>query len=715
MLDYGAETTAVAERATVPAVEARRADKAVTLTALVALALRARYLILSIALLGGAIGFGLSKGLTPRYVAAAQIYLDPRSLPGLEGDNPAQDSNGFINFVETQTRIITSQAVLERVVSNDKLFDDPEFGGAPSLLFRLFGLGAQPTQAERVAGAVHTLGSRILVRRPERTFIIDISATSNDPKKSARLANAVAQAYIDVRGSMHSDAARQAASSFTAGLDSLRERVLSAEKAVETYKAEHGFVGTRELYADEQRLKELNQQLTYARTRLEDTRSRYEQARRAHSSDSDLADIASSMNLMSLNNLRNQQAEASQRLADLSADLGPQHPVVRNAVARLAETKRLVAAELSRAAGSLRKDYERARSTEEALSREVSRLESRAIASAQASVKLRDLEREVEASRSIYQSFLTRARQTGEARQLDAASTHIITMATPPTARSFPPGAALMSGAGLAAGLAAGLGVAFLRDRRRLAPDATPEKSADDRVPESLAVTGATRFTIRGPAERSVILELTRLGIPFVRPFADRRELDAVASRLAEMAAASERPLVIGLVGDTPGAARTVMAVNIALALRLEELEVALVDADEKKASLTVLIEDGVEALGDARSPYVETRDGVLLALPSIDGSSAAPGAVARILRDLRRGRPAPVDVVLCDGVAADGAALDLVDRIVPIVSGDKSATDIDDLPEALRAKLALILHFDHPDPWLPRKEEPRERARKTA
>jgi hypothetical protein len=65
--------------------------------------------------------------------------------------------------------------------------------------------------------------------------------------------------------------------------------------------------------------------------------------------------------------------------------------------------------------------------------------------------------------------------------------------------------------------------------------------------------------------------------------------------------------------------------------------------------------------------------------------------------------------------VAADGAALALVDRVVPIVSGEMSAADIDDLPEALRSKTALILRFDHPDPWLPRKDEARERARRSA
>jgi uncharacterized protein involved in exopolysaccharide biosynthesis len=498
MLDYSAKAKDATERATVAPVEETRGERAVTLAALVALALRAKLLILCVAVAGAAIGFGLSKGLTPRYVAAAQIYLDPRSLPGLEGDSPGQDSNGFINFVETQTRIIASQAVLERVVSAEHLLDDPEFGGAPSLLYRLFGIGVRPTEAERMDGAVRALGARVIVRRPERTFIIDIAATSDDPKKSARIANAVAQAYIDVRGSMHADAARQAASSFTSGLDSLRERVLSAEKSVENYKALHGLVGTRELYVDEQRLKELNQQLTFARTRLEDTRSRYEQARRGARSDADLADIAASMNLMTLNNLRNQQAEASQRLADLSADLGPQHPVVRNATARLAEVRRLVASELGRVAGSLRKDYERARSTEVALTREVRKLEGMATDAAQASVKLRDLEREVDASRSIYQSFLTRARQTSEARQLDAASTHIITMATPPVSRSFPPSGALMAGAGLAAGLAAGLGIAVLRERgRKPQKESKPVLAALE--PESFAVT--TRFAPLGEEE----------------------------------------------------------------------------------------------------------------------------------------------------------------------------------------------------------------------
>jgi uncharacterized protein involved in exopolysaccharide biosynthesis len=705
MLDYGAEAKQSAAHARASNTDSVQPRSGFGVAQALALALRHKLFIAAVAFACAAAGFGLTKALTPRYLATAQIYLDPRGLPGVEKDAAAgQDSTGFINFVETQTRIITSQLVLERVVSAEKLTSDPEFDAPPSLLSRL--LGRRAADGDPVAGAIRTLGSKIVVRRPERTFIIDISVSTNDPNKSARLANAVAQAYIDVRGTMHSDAAQQAATAFTSRLGGLRERLLGAEKQLEEYKAANGFVGTREAYIDEQSLKEINQQLTFARTRLEDARSRYMQAQRASRSDADVAAIASSLNLSTLTSLRSQQAEAQQKFADISADLGPRHPAVRNAAARVAETRRLVQAELGRLRSSLHKDYERARGTEEALQRDLERLQHKAVVSAQASVKLRDLEREVEVSRSIYESFLTRSRRTGEAQQLDDASMHIITMAAPPITRSFPPGAVFTSAVGFLGGLGLGFGFVLLRERGGWAARPEGEEAARpalaSRRPESLAVTDATRFTVRDPVASRDALELTRLGIPFVRPFADRRELEAVVSRLSSLIGARERPLVVAFVGDAPGAIRTIMAVNVALALRLAQFEVALVDADETETALTALIEEGSSGLADSGEPYVETRDAVLLALPAIDDEPV--GAVGRIIDGFRRGRPSRMDIVLCDG--ADEATLDKADWVVPVLGRDQDDESVAaELPEAALAKIALILRVDHSNPWLPRSE----------
>ena len=53
------------------------------------LAWRRKGMILTLAILGALLGFVATKTLTPRYVATAQIYLDPHGLPGLEKEDSA--------------------------------------------------------------------------------------------------------------------------------------------------------------------------------------------------------------------------------------------------------------------------------------------------------------------------------------------------------------------------------------------------------------------------------------------------------------------------------------------------------------------------------------------------------------------------------------------------------------------------------------------------
>jgi len=125
---------------------------------------------------------------------------------------------------------------------------------------------------------------------------------------------------------------------------------------------------------------------------------------------------------------------------------------VKNAEARVNELRRLIDIELERIRASSSKDFEQARNVEERLRGDVEQLRQRALVAAQASVKLRDLEREVDVNRGLYQSFFARSRQTEEAQPSNLMSTHIVTTATPPAARSFPPGAGLMMAAGFVLG-----------------------------------------------------------------------------------------------------------------------------------------------------------------------------------------------------------------------------------------------------------------------
>ena len=118
MLEYGGQIGAEAPALAAPPAE--RAPDNSPVSQLLRLAIAHR-LFLALLMLVGAV-IGVVKTLLPRYVAVAQIYLDPRGMPGAERDpSNALDSTGYINLVESQARIVSSQLVLDRVVAAEAL------------------------------------------------------------------------------------------------------------------------------------------------------------------------------------------------------------------------------------------------------------------------------------------------------------------------------------------------------------------------------------------------------------------------------------------------------------------------------------------------------------------------------------------------------------------------------------------------------------------
>jgi len=708
MLDYRAGASNVSDAT--PAPRAASEDSRFAIKDVLRLAWRRKGLIITLAMLGALAGLVATKALPARYVATAQIYLDPHGLPGLDKEDSAshEDSTGFINFVETQAKILTSRVVLERVVTKERLAADPEFAGAGGGLLNSL-LGRSPSSTGDFDGALNaerTLERRIVIRRPERTFIIEISATSSNAEKAARIANSVAQAYNDVRLTMQSDAARQAASSFGASLGEMRDRLLTAEKQVEDYKAANGLVGTREQYIDEQSLKELNQQLSYARARLEDARARFEQLKRARASSAELGMLTATLNIPTLTNLREQQTAALEKIAELSAELGPIHPTVKNAEARVNELRRLIDIELERIRASSRKDLEQARNVEEGLRRDVEQLRQRALVAAQASVKLRDLEREVEVNRGVYQSFFARSRQTEEAQPSNLMSTHIVTMASPPPIRSFPPSAALMMAAGFVLGSLLGGAWGLGLEMRNNAGETTPAPAAghaDETAPQAkqFLITDATPFAIRPPLHSRLSIELARLGVPVASRPRDRTEIDAITSHLLPLIDSADEPLVIAFVGETKDEARSIMAINIALALSTAGLDIALVDADAKDAILTSFVDIDARARDDLRDFVVQTREEVNLVLPNLGVNNSDGLSSNRIMRRLLRGAMGPIDAVLCDGAFDDSDALEQINWVIPVLDAEADErTAINLLPNALADRIALIVRFKHTNPW---------------
>jgi uncharacterized protein involved in exopolysaccharide biosynthesis len=422
--------------------------------------------------------------LTPRYRAVSQILIGPVDLRGVDKSvvPPAQTADANVIEVESETRVLTSDKVLQRVVDTERLVSDPEFnarepsriGTIVSLLKAAVGLAAKPAQASDPAiGALRQLQRDVSAKRSERTYVVDLTVETTDGEKSARLANAVVQAYFAEQSAAHTEAARRVTQSLTSRLTELQDRVRHAEEEVERYKAEQGIVGASGRLVDEQQLTELNNQLTAAQARTAEARARYEQVRRLQGRGTDPGAITEAVQSTTVGLLREQYAAVVQREANLTAELGPLHPYVNEARAQVRNAQRLIAEEVARVADATHSEYERALANEATLTNNLQALKQRAIATGLAFVKLRELEREVDASRAVYESFLVRARETREQERLDTVNVRVLSDAQSPLDRSWPPRRLILLLAALGAGLLGGVGLAYAAEQiSRRAPPA---------------------------------------------------------------------------------------------------------------------------------------------------------------------------------------------------------------------------------------------------
>jgi succinoglycan biosynthesis transport protein ExoP len=414
--------------------------------------------------------------LTPHYRAVSQILIGPVDLRGVDKSvmPPAQTADANVIEVESETRVLTSDKVLHRVVEAERLASDPEFNSHDSSAFgtivsrikAYLGLQPKPAQPGDAAfGALRQLQRDVTAKRTERTYVVDLTVETSNGNKSARLANAIIQAYFAEQSAAHTEAARRVTESLTSRLTELRERVRHAEEEVERYKAEQGIVGASGRLVDEQQLTELNNQLTAAQARTAETRARYEQVQRLQGRGADRGSTNEAVQSNTVGLLREQYAAVAQREANLAAQLGPQHPYVTEARAQVRNAQRLVSEEVARVADATHSEYERALANEEALTNNLDALKQRAMATGLAFVKLRELEREVEASRAVYESFLVRARETREQERLDTVNVRVLSDAQAPLDRSWPPRRLLLLMAALGAGLLGGLGLAYAAEQ----------------------------------------------------------------------------------------------------------------------------------------------------------------------------------------------------------------------------------------------------------
>jgi len=397
-----------------------------------------------------------------RYTAVTQILIDPTDFHAVGNDlTPANLANdAALMQVESQVRVLTSDSVLRRVIKTESLDLDPEFAGQQSWF------SDTPSGGTTLA-ALNALRRDVSVKRTERTYVVDVSVTSKSPEKAARIANAIARAYLAEQTDVRSDSARQVSQSLTGRLNELKDRVRDAENRVETFKAHNNILsvlGSNGQLVNEQQLTELNNQLGIARARAAAAKARLDQIQQVQLSKDEIGAFPEAVQSQTITALRSQYAEVMRREAEQMTSLGERHPAVIEIQAEAVRLRRMIEDEVHRIALSARSEYESARANEETLAANLEKLKGGAVTTNEAMVTLRELERDMQANRTVYEAFLVRARETGEQERVDTKNIRVISPADLPLRRSFPPSNLLLAMAALLFGVASGSGIVIMRE-----------------------------------------------------------------------------------------------------------------------------------------------------------------------------------------------------------------------------------------------------------
>lgn len=426
--------------------------------------------IVVLAILGAIGGYGFTMVAKPKYTAYADLVVDPGNLQVVGNDlTPAiGGQNGQLLDVESKLRVLTSGNVLTRVVTDLKLQDDPEFVPPPSAFNLSFLTGGSEISADPVMTAMGMLGRKVTARREERSYMVTVAVSTESPPKSVLIADALVAAFQAELAKADSDSATRAAASLLDRLSELRAGVTAAEDKVADFQRENGLEQSNGESVNAQSMTLLNQRLIDAQQALIGVEARYEELRNGRAGRLN-ADTIQTPTMVAL---RTQYGQLRQEADAAAALYGPRHPNRGTAERQLAGLQVQIDAEAARYVQAASLDLEQARRTVTELETQAAAARSTVASDGTALVQLRDLERDARSKSEVYETYLNRSREIVERQQLDTTNVRVISPATPPGSRSFPPRGYVMAGlgafGGIGLGVALALGLGFLAAFRRL-------------------------------------------------------------------------------------------------------------------------------------------------------------------------------------------------------------------------------------------------------
>ncbi len=401
---------------------------------------RRRSLFIGIVALVMVLAAGVLATVTPLYTAQTDVMIENReqkvvtNLQAVLGD-VTPDKEGLLSEIE----VIRSRTIAEKVIRQLGLYDDPEFNAAvrpkgvvselitsardvlvqylPPEMFATFLGGDEPalTNEERRTReedkVVDKFLDRLGVSVKGQSRVIVIQFTAEQPEKAAKVADAVADAYIVEQLEAKFQATQRANEWLAGKLQDLRKQAAASDSAVEEYRRRAGLLQSKDGTLISQQVSNLNAQLIIARSDRAAAEARLDQVRQLIRTAGGAGSAADVLGSPTIQDLSRQEAEVKRKIAELSEELGDRHPRLISARAELKDLQAKIQSEVGKVVQKLDSEAGVARAREASLAGSTQQMEARLGQANASEVQLRALEREAEANKALLQQFLSRSEQ----------------------------------------------------------------------------------------------------------------------------------------------------------------------------------------------------------------------------------------------------------------------------------------------------------------
>lgn len=523
--------------------------------------------------------------VTPKYTATALIAIEPNRNILTDAAAELNNATAMSATVDGEIEILRSNDLVKSLVARQSLVSEEEFGvqlGRVAEWRSLLGFEVeQNVDPERaVLGVVNRVKSAISVSRRGRTYLIQLSFTSESPEKAMILVNALANQYIESSVQKKIEATLVARDIISTRVNAAREELELAEENVEgfldEFTAQYITQSKRpELLALEAEIQQRELSIAELEASLSTTAANL-QTRDWAALDAQILSEAS-------RNLINQRDDLNRQIEQSDADLDVD--ALRAALAVLDDQ---IAASTADDLSATRRDIASFRTERDEFE---ANLRGEVLSSdlpAGALTNLYQLQQEGEIARNQYQDLLQRLRQLDTLAELQVADASLVSAALEPTSASFP-NRRLTLALSIVLGLMLGTGIGLLNEF------VIGGVVSEDQLADLLKVQNAVGVPALSEEKDPMSIASAVMNAPMSGFSESFRQLKhALESQMARKKPQDDgQGRVVLVTSAVPFEGKTTSATSLARTLALAGNRVVIVDMDLRKPSISERI--GVE------------------------------------------------------------------------------------------------------------------------